>query len=441
MALLARKPFRLVRGRHRSIAAVLGSPAVSSSRSFTVHHQVYHHPRDVPWFQVPTLGDGDFKGKDIDAEGFWDNPRSNYHNIREPEEHDVDYKFEGQDFPSWLWRQHPDLFLPEEQGFFEFYGTYPFVLFGGAAAVCYEFFPLWANAPNLPGVAWYFAFYLLYHDWLISHVSGAWVRRPILQQANHDRDWLGMKKLREGVQSLIGDFENDLKAKERADTFDAYTKALNNRKVAFFAHAREKAHSQNLLRRLTAIRAAETTYSERVKDEIITGGVKYVSEQFAERPEVRTNWNDQVFSVVKQHVETGDVSGYIEDPCQDLFNEYLEKTGAEIEASAEVEKSADSGSQIDAAGLTLQETVLKSISDLKVYEGPTEASKTYIPRTTGMFGDVPDALLQKQRDLKKIAERQLAIVEEQLARFKPDRQPESLVKRRELAQQRLAQAA
>lgn len=30
MALLARKPFRLLRGRHRSIAAVLGSPAVSN---------------------------------------------------------------------------------------------------------------------------------------------------------------------------------------------------------------------------------------------------------------------------------------------------------------------------------------------------------------------------------------------------------------------------
>ena len=40
------------------------------------------------------------------------------------------------------------------------------------------------------------------------------------------------------------------------------------------------------------------------------------AEQFAERPEVRTNWNDQVFSVVRQHVETGDVSGFIEDPCQ-----------------------------------------------------------------------------------------------------------------------------
>lgn len=395
---------------------------------------------DVPWYQVPTLGDGDFKGKDIDAEGFWGVPRQFNINYREPENFDLDYKFEGQDFPSWLWRQHPDIFLPEEQGFFDFYGVYPFAVFGAAAMVTTELLPSWANMPNMFLFPVVLVLYLPALEFMSASWMTSWVRRHRNRQARIDREWLGMKEIRHSIDSLIFSYENDMKAKERAEKFDAYNKALNNRKVAFFAHTREKAHAQNLLRRLQAVRAAEQVYSQRVKEDIISGGVAYVSEQFVGRPEVRDSWNNQVFNVVKQHVDAGKVTGHIEDPCQELFNEYLEKTGADIEATAESERDASSGSAIDEAGVQLQESVLKNISDLEVYDGPTEAPKTYVPRATGVFGKVPDSLVKEKRDLVKIASRQLEVVQKQLARFKPDRQPESLVKKLAEAQQKLAAA-
>lgn len=366
-------------------------------------HQNYYHPNDVPIYQTPSLGHKEGTTPKVDPENFV-YPASNIIQREDPEH--KNYVSKEQDYKSAAIDQDPEMFLPEEPTFLEFWGVYPFALFAASFLISKEFFILYGCGMNTILLAVPVSIFFIG----LIQLGGKLVLED--KQFDNDQVWMAFIMNRWGLKNGINNYEKYLRIKEYSEKLGKYLKNLTSYKVAYFAHKRQQKSIEKTLNILKKAKATEDFLKEKLKDlaknQLEETKAKFYETDFSEK------WHKKLFENLeetskfdfKDNLERPDVKKAFEKSVKE--NEELEK-----EKMNKIVKPYG-----------IYKQYLAKL--LNVWNSLDVVSKRKMPEKIRISDYVDNNVKMTAEQSAEIEQRMIQIVKKQIARFKPEKVPEEL---------------
>ncbi|MES1918890.1 hypothetical protein MHBO_000785 [Bonamia ostreae] len=370
-------------------------------------HQDYYHPNDVPAYQTPSLGQNENQKINLEPENFVF-PMS--HSDVRADLKLVQFETEFQDFPNYVIDQPPEMFLPEEPTFFEFWGVHPFLVFGASFLLSKEYIVLLNN--GMTSMALAIPFTVIFIFLLQQAVKIVFQEN----QFNMDIIWIAKSMAKWGITKSINKYKEHLKTEKRAKSLGEYLIGLKKYQVAYFAHKRQKQMVTETLNRLERLRNAQSFLKSQMDARKAEFENKDKNDFLSDKQSI-DNWHKELMQNINEDVKSAQFSDIPE--IESKFREFRKKKG-------------DERSKVLNAFKEPEGDLKNYISKLRKIIGETKLSKEIVKIPSKVrYGDyldmtVPTKHLSKE-DMNKLKKGKLAIVREQIARFKKGEAPVQLL--------------